>query len=529
MAQYRLSVNMIGRSSGRSATAAAAYRAGQRIEDRETGLVHDYTAKRGVRHTEILAPDNTPDWMRDRAELWNAVHKAETRKNSQLAREIQLSLPHELNPEQQANLVRRFVQEQCVARGMIADIAIHAPSSAPGADERNFHAHVMLTTREFVGDGWAKHKNRDWHQTEMIEEWRETWADHQNRELERIGSSDRVDHRSLEDQGIMREPQIHLGPIATEIERDGRSSHRGNENRAIEARNGLLNDITQAGNVLDAKIAFEKRKLAAWQEAKRGQLRLDQAERQKQFDAQLAEDMAAFEASLDAEIGQTKQGISRAHEQVASRLQVRGWRRFIRDITLTTRKDKKQLEQIEYERARVQAEEDRKRQAQEERHGSQRQIRAAEEMKKVRLLENRLQKAEERREAEGWASKAGKGVQAAQKAHRTQEGDNKPPARDQRQPRKPDLQEIRKERQKTRREREPDIRERRSHGEVRRDQSERRSVDLRKGEGNGREDHAAPAPLDMDEIKRKAEERREKQRQDRGRDEGRDYGDDFDI
>lgn len=162
----------------------------------------------------------------------------------------------------------------------------------------------------------------------------------------------------------MREPQTHLGPIATEIERDGRSSHRGNENRAINARNGLMNDITQAGNMLDAKILFEQRKLAAWQEAKRGQIRLDQEQRQKHFDAQLEIDMQAFEQSLDAEIGQTKQGISHKHEQVASRLDVRGWRKFIRDITLTTHKDKQQLEQIEYDRARVQAEEYRKRQAQ---------------------------------------------------------------------------------------------------------------------------------------------------------------------
>lgn len=515
MAQYRLSVNMIGRSSGRSATAAAAYRAGQRIEDRETGLVHDYTAKRGVLHTEILTPDNTPDWMRDRTELWNAVHKVETRKNSQLAREIQLSLPHELNDEQRANLVRRFVEEQCISRGMIADIAIHAPSSHPAADERNHHAHVMLTTREFVGDSWAKRKNRDWHETEMIEEWREAWADHQNRELERIGSSERVDHRSLEDQGIMREPQKHLGPIATEIERDGRSSHRGNENRAIEARNGLMNDITQVGNVLDAKIAFEKRKLAIWQETKRDQLRFDQEQRQKEFEAKLAQDMVAFEASLDAEIGQTKQGISRQHEQVASRLQVRGWRKFIRDITLTTRKDKKQLEQIEYERARVQAEEERKRQVQEGQQQSQRDIRAAEEMKKARLLERGLQKAEQRREAEGWASRAGKGVKAAQDAQRAAEQQKNPSAP----PKKPELKDIRQERTQTRREREPDIRDRRSRGEKQRDDNQRRPVDPRKGEETGRADQVKP--LDMDAIKREAldhQERKRSQKQERGQD-----------
>lgn len=525
MAQYRLSAQMIGRSSGRSATAAAAYRAGSRIVDHETGIIHDYTAKRGVMHTEIITPANTPEWMKDREQLWNAVHTVETRKNSQLARELQLSLPHELTAEQQANLVRRFVEEQCVERGMIADIAIHAPSPDPQADERNFHAHVLLTTREFIGGEWAKNKNRDWHKTEMIEEWREAWADHQNQELERLGFAARVDHRSLEDQGIMREPQKHLGPIATEIERDGRSSHRGNENRAINARNGLMNDITQAGNVLDAKIAFEKRKMAAWQDSKRGQLRLDQEERDRRFEEQLANDMTEFEASLDAEIGQTKQGISRKHEQVASRLQVRGWRKFIRDITLTTRKDKKQLEQIEYERTRLQAEEQRKRDMQEGQQQSQRQIRAAEEMKKARMLEKSLQKAEQRREDEGWAMKAGKGVKASQAANLANEQQNKSPAPSKKSD-KPSLQDIRQERTQTRREREPDIRDRRSHSEVRRSE-QRRPVDLSKDDSKGRSEQVAPPPQDMEALKRKAEQRREKDQQRHER--GFDHGEGFDI
>ncbi|WP_054000488.1 MobQ family relaxase [Ahrensia marina] len=519
MAQYRLSANVISRGAGRSATAAAAYRAGIRIEDERTGIVHDYTAKRGVLHTEILTPADTPDWMQDRAQLWNAVEAAERRKDAQLSREIQLSLPHELTQEQQANLVRRFVEEQFVDSGMVADIAIHAPSSDPAADERNFHAHVMLTMREFVGGDWAKTKNRDWNNPELLEQWREAWADHQNRELERIGSSERVDHRSLEDQGIMREPQKHMGPIATEIERDGRSSHRGNENRAIEARNGLLNDITQAGNVLDAKIAFEKRKMAAWQEQKRGQLKFDQEERQRQFESQLEQDMQAFEASLDAEIGQTKEGISRKHEQVSSRLDVRGWRKFIRDITLTTRKDKKELEQIESERARIKAEEDAKRQSHSQQQESQRQIRAAEEMKKARALERGLQKAEKRREDEGWDMKAGKGVKASQAANLAKEQQDKPPTP----PKKPNLQEIRQEREKTRRDRGPDFRDRRSHGEQRRQEAERRQ-DPAKGESKGRSEQIQPK--DMDAIKREAEqhlEREGQQRQRRGEDPIEDY------
>lgn len=525
MAQYRLSANIISRSAGRSATAAAAYRAAMRIEDERTGLVHDYTAKRGVLHSEILAPDNAPAWMRDRVQLWNSVEAKERRGDAQLSREIQLSLPHEFTHEQQVNLVRGFVQEQFIGLGMIADIAIHAPSPEPAADERNVHAHVMLTTRTLKDDGFGN-KNRDWNSPDMLLQWREAWAEHQNRELERLGFADRVDHRSLEDQGIMREPQKHLGPIATEIERDGRSSHRGNENRAIQARNGLLNDVTQAGNVLDAKIAFEKRKLAVWQEAKRGQLRLDQEERQRQFEDRLDQDMARFQESLDAEIGQTKQGVSRAHEQVASRLQVRGWRKFVRDITLTTRKDKQQLEQIEHERARLQAEEDRKRQVQDERQQSERQIRAAEEMKKARLLEKSLQKAEERREAEGWAMKAGKGVQAAQEARSEPQEENNPPALPKVQKPKPSLTEIREARTQTRREREPDIRDRRSQAEKRRDDAQRRPVDLRKGDGEGKAEQAPPS--DMEAIKREAQEHLKREQQ-RRQDRGEDHDDGYDV
>jgi len=334
-----------------------------------------------------------------------------------------------------------------------------------------------------------------------------------------------VDHRSLEDQGIMREPQKHLGPIATEIERDGRSSHRGNENRAIKARNGLMNDITQAGNVLDAKIAFEKRKLAVWQDAKRGQLRLDQEEREKQFEVQLSQDMTAFEASLDAEIGQSKQGISRAHEQVASRLQVRGWRKFIRDITLTTRKDKQELERLEYEKARVQAEEDRPREVEEKQQQSQRDIRATEEMKKARLLEKSLQKAEERREREGWTMKAGKGVRAAQEAQQGQEQQNPPPALPHKI--KPDLQALREQREKTRREREPDLRDRRSYGEKQRSGSDRRPVDLTKGDGKGRVDQVQP--LDIEAVRREAQAHRERSRE-RRMERGQSHEDDgYDI
>ena len=194
MAIYHLRASVISRSQGRSATAAIAYRAAERIEDRRTGLTFDYAAKSGVEHTEILAPDHAPDWVHDRSELWNRVEAAEIRKNSQVAREIRVALPNELGPDERAELVRTFCREQFVERGMVADIALHAPGRA--GDERNHHAHILLTTRRIEPDGFTG-KDRDWNRTEMLEDWRASWSRDTNAALERAGIEERVDHRTL--------------------------------------------------------------------------------------------------------------------------------------------------------------------------------------------------------------------------------------------------------------------------------------------------------------------------------------------
>ena len=199
MAIYHLRATMISRSAGRSATAAAAYRVGERIEDHRTGLTFDYRARSGVDHVETLAPANAPAWVQDRAALWNAVEAAETRKNSQVAREIRVALPAELDHGQRVELVRDFCQRQFVDRGMVADIALHAPGRE--GDERNHHAHILLTTREVGPEGFGE-KNRDWNAVEMLEEWREAWARDSNRALERCGHDERIDHRTLEAQRI---------------------------------------------------------------------------------------------------------------------------------------------------------------------------------------------------------------------------------------------------------------------------------------------------------------------------------------
>ena len=219
MAIYHLRATMISRSQGRSATAASAYRVAERIEDRRTGLTFDYAARGGVDHTEILAPDHAPDWVRDRSELWNRVEESETRKNSQVAREVRVALPDELTHAQRVALVRDYAQTQFVDRGMVADIALHAPGRA--GDERNHHAHILLTTREVDADGFTT-KNRDWNKVEVLEGWREAWARDSNAALERAGIEDRVDHRTLVAQ---RDEALELASAARERGDEGAELH----------------------------------------------------------------------------------------------------------------------------------------------------------------------------------------------------------------------------------------------------------------------------------------------------------------
>lgn len=218
MAIFHLRATMISRSAGRSATAAAAYRTAERINDNRTGLSFDYRARGGVDHVEILAPNNAPDWAHDRSALWNAVEAAETRKNSQVAREIRVALPAELDHGQRVELVREFCQREFVARGMVADIALHAPGRE--GDDRNHHAHILLTTREIGPEGFTT-KNRDWNAVEMLEGWREAWARDSNRALERCGLEERIDHRTLDAQRVEAQ------------ERAAEAQERGDEAEAL--------------------------------------------------------------------------------------------------------------------------------------------------------------------------------------------------------------------------------------------------------------------------------------------------------
>jgi ATP-dependent exoDNAse (exonuclease V) alpha subunit len=260
LAIYHLRLKVISRALGRAAkpggasrrsvVAAAAYRSGERLYDSSQGKWFEFD-KPDVVHTEILAPPHSPKWVFDRQTLWNMVERAEKRVDAQLAREVEITLPRELSKDQQVELVRAFVREQFVSKGMVADIGIHRPDATDGREQP--HAHVLLTLRRLdssTPSGFAALKERDWNERddvakvvaearkrfndtqaphhkkalEMAESlrnvniWRRQWAGYANRSLEAVGSAARIDHRTLEAQGIMRPPQPSLG-LARHIEK----------------------------------------------------------------------------------------------------------------------------------------------------------------------------------------------------------------------------------------------------------------------------------------------------------------------
>lgn len=356
MADYRFSAKVIKRSNGQSAVAAAAYRAGQRLLDDRTGQTADYSRKAGVIHAEVMTPEGTPDWMHDRAQLWNAVEAAERRKDAQLAREIQLSLPHELDQAQRKALLLDFVQEQFVGKGMIADIAIHAPNAE--GDQRNHHAHVMLTMRELTGEGFGK-KARDWNSPDQLAQWREQWAHHQNRALERHGHAARVDHRSFEAQGIDREPTQHLGPTASDMERGGKASRIGNENRAIDSANA-----ERAQNQIEAvRLASQKARFEIWAQGKAAELEAAQDITRLDLDQKHHQQRQRLEARLKDDYGQAKATIKAELQAIDRRLAAKGVKKVLRDVFGRSRTDKTAREEMAASLRDIQNRENERRQA----------------------------------------------------------------------------------------------------------------------------------------------------------------------
>ncbi len=235
MAIYHFSAKVISRATGRSVVAAAAYRSASELQDHRLERAHEFTAKTGVVHSEILLPQGAPDRLRDRATLWNEVEAIEKRKDAQLAREVEFAIPREMGREDGIALARDFVDREFVERGMVADLNVHWDHAADGTAKP--HAHVMLTMRAVGPEGFGK-KVREWNGTDELLGWRERWGEHVNGRLAELGIDAAIDHRSLNAQGIALEPQGKIGPAGARREERGEGAERADEHRVIARRNG---------------------------------------------------------------------------------------------------------------------------------------------------------------------------------------------------------------------------------------------------------------------------------------------------
>ncbi len=260
MAIYHCSLRVFSRSRGHSAVAAAAYRSGSNLFDNRAGKLQRYDKRSGVAETFILLPKNTSGDLEDRAVLWNAAEQSEKRKNSCVARELILALPHELSGPDRLALTRDMAGWLIERYRVAVDSAIHIP--VHGDDERNHHAHLLFTTRELTKDGiGAKTRILDDKVTgkEETEVIREVWEALANEALCRAGHSDiQIDRRTLEDQGIDRIPQTHIGPNAQkasenasseedEGEQSGETGKKGSGSGGGQAPTGKSEDKSEQG------------------------------------------------------------------------------------------------------------------------------------------------------------------------------------------------------------------------------------------------------------------------------------------
>ena len=267
MAIYHLHVKVIGRKSGSSAAASAAYRSASRLRDDRLERSHDFSGKRGVIHSEVMLPEKAPEAWSDRERLWNDVEAFEIRKDAQLAREVEFAIPREMTQAQGIELARDFVRGEFVDRGMIADLNVHWDMAEDGMPKP--HAHVMLTMRAVNEDGFGQ-KVRDWNRTKLVERWRERWAELANARLAELDIDATIDHRSLEAQGIVLEPQSQIGAPAKRIEVRGIEGERLEANRAemhreIARGNGarIIADPSVAlDTITQQKSTFTRRDLA---------------------------------------------------------------------------------------------------------------------------------------------------------------------------------------------------------------------------------------------------------------------------
>ncbi len=383
----------------------AAYRAAADIECETYGKTHTYAKRGGVLHSEIIAPDHAPDWAHDREALWNAVEQSEMTKaggmkvRARLAREIVVPLAHELDLETNREALREWVQAEFVSRGMIADVNIHAPD--PKGDERNIHAHVMLTMREITPEGFSPSKMgaaRDWNNAELITDSVSAWQIIQNRELERAGLAVRVDFSSFESRGIDREPEQHEGVAATAMKRKNKETRVGQENEARRDRNAerasqhmkALHQIVQAEE--------ERQKFAAWVESKEADLATYQHKTMSQLEREQETEAIRFEDSVQEVYAPSLKTVQAEAERMEAIVSGSGIiataRRLIRG-----RRDREHLEALQMTIADTQKRMQEMRGKLDAQHRAERERLAAIQATRAREQAEGMQKATERKEA----------------------------------------------------------------------------------------------------------------------------------
>ncbi len=317
MAIYHLSVQVISRGQGRSGVAAAAYRAGAKLDDARQGLTHDYTRRSDVRETWIQAPKEAPTWVTDRQTLWTAIDAAEKRKDAQTAREVTVALPRELTPAQQREAVHEFVQAAFIERGMVADVALH---EGHNDQEPNPHAHILLTTRTLTADGFGP-KNRDWNAKDLLVTWRTQWEVTCNEALEEAKQTVRIDARSLAAQGVTdRLPTVHEGVAVRQMERRGHQTDRGDINRAVRAHQTAVVDLAEVRQARSALRSLQPQLDHA--EAWRGQAGWPEPARQRLrgWEEQAGRVLTRTEVTQWVQAAQDEVSRAKATEQEALRL-----------------------------------------------------------------------------------------------------------------------------------------------------------------------------------------------------------------
>jgi hypothetical protein len=354
MAIYHFSVKNISRSDGRSAVACSAYRSGEKLIDNRQGKEQDYTKKTGVEFKQIYAPKNTNPELLDRNTLWNKVEEVESRKNSQLAREFEIAFPHELDQEQRKKMLNELCQDIVNRHGVIVDAAIHAPHTKSGSDERNYHAHLMLTTRKIDEKGNLGKKTREFndHGKQEVEFWRKSFAEITNKHLLLAGQTSRVNHRSYAEQNNGLQATIHEGSKVTQLRRQGIDTEISLKNDLIKKQNAEKQRSPEIIKGLDQEIQLAQSQIDKYkiEMSLKTIQRLTEATKEKNPTEPQETHKNANESKIEPSMSHKKEVVSFFYakksevSQKAHELELQNMVKKLNEYTAQSKKDQEQIE-----------------------------------------------------------------------------------------------------------------------------------------------------------------------------------------